>query len=80
MCQIQTDPCHWHLPSTSIRIKSCAAAAADLQHLLKELREDSRKEALWAQGKTGWTGLQIDVFRSWFYEPSSCISSYLETY
>ena len=28
-------------------------------------------------GKTGRTGLQIDVFRR-FYEPNSCVSSYLE--
>ena len=28
-------------------------------------------------GKTGRTGLQIDVFRR-FYEPHSCVSSYLE--
>ena len=24
------------------------------------------------------TGLQTDIFRSWFYEPNSCISSHLE--
>jgi len=34
------------LPSTSTRIKSCAAAAADLQHPLKEPRMESRNEAL----------------------------------
>ena len=34
-CQLQTGTCQGCLPSTSTRIKSCAAAAADLQHLLK---------------------------------------------
>ena len=29
-------------------------------------------------GKTGRTGLKIDIFRSWFYEPNSTISLYLE--
>ena len=78
MCQLQTEPCRWHPPSASIWIKACAAAAADLQHLLTELREECRQEALGAQAKAGWTGLQRDVFRSWFYEPTSCMSSYLE--
>ena len=31
MCQVQMGAWHGHLPSTSTRIKSCAAAAADLQ-------------------------------------------------
>ena len=35
LCQLQTDTCHWHLPSTSTRIKSCATAAADFQHPVK---------------------------------------------
>jgi len=39
------------LPSTSISFKSCAAVAADLQHLLEELRMESRNEALCAPGK-----------------------------
>ena len=37
-CQLQTGTCQGCLPSTSTRIKSCAAAAADLQHLLKGVR------------------------------------------
>jgi len=41
------------LPSTSARIKSCAAAAADLYHSLKEFRVESRNEALCAQGFGG---------------------------
>ena len=28
--------------------------------------------------KTGRIGLQIDIFKSGFYEPNFCISSYLE--
>ena len=50
---------NWHLPSTSTRIKSWAAAAADRQHARKEFRVEIRNEALGALGKTGKTGLQI---------------------
>ena len=46
--------------------------------LWKEFRVESRNEALGALKKIGKTGLQIDIFKSQFYEPSSCISSYLE--
>ena len=38
----------------------------------------ARKEVHCARGKTSRTGLQIDIFRSWFYEPNPFISSYLE--
>ena len=31
-CQPQIGTCHGCLPSTSTRIKSCVAAAADFQH------------------------------------------------
>ena len=41
----QIGTCHGCLPSTSTRIKSCAAAVADLQHPLTELRMESRNEA-----------------------------------
>ena len=46
--------------------------------LWKELRVESRNEALCTLGKTGRTGLQIVIFRSWYYEPNSYISAYLE--
>ena len=39
---------NWHLPSTSTRIKSCAAADADFQHLWKEFRVESRNETLYS--------------------------------
>ena len=59
---------NWHLPSTSTRIKSCAAAATDLQYPWKEFRVDSRNEVLCAWEKIGRTGLQIHIFRrSWFW-------------
>ena len=62
--------------STSTRIKSCAAAAADIQHRLNGVQGGGQK---WGTlGKTGRTGLQTDIFRSRSYEPDSCISSYLE--
>ena len=40
-----------HLPGTSMRIKSCAATAADLQHPLKEFRVEGRNEAFCAPRK-----------------------------
>ena len=46
--------------------------------LWKEFRMERRNEALCAWGKTIRAGLQIDMFRNWFYESNSCISSYLE--
>lgn len=49
-----------HLPSTSVRMKSCAPAAADLRDPLQELRVESGNEAPpCAQGETGRTGLPI---------------------
>jgi len=39
------------LPSISTRIKSWAAAVADLQYSLKEFRVESRNVALCDQGK-----------------------------
>ena len=46
--------------------------------LWKEFRVESGNEALSARGKTVRAGLQIDMFRNWFYESNSYISSYLE--
>ena len=46
----------------------------------KEFRVESGNAVLCAQGKSGGAGLQIDISRSWFYEPNSCISSYLENH
>ena len=39
---------------------------------------ESRYEAVCTQGKIDRTNLQIDIFRRQFYEPNSCVSSYLE--
>ena len=44
----------------------------------KEFRVEVRNEVYYALRKTGTTGLQTDIFRRGFYEPMSCISSYLE--
>ena len=75
----------WHLPSTSTRLQSCAATAADLHHPPEDAQGgDQKRDALcWgggggSRGATGRTGLQRGIFSSCFYEPSSCISSYLE--
>ena len=39
LCQLQIGTCHGHLPSNSTRIKSCAAAADDLQQPLKGVQD-----------------------------------------
>ena len=51
-------PTNWHLPSAFTRIKSCAAAATNLQHPLKGVQVEIRNEVLCALGKTVRTGLQ----------------------
>ena len=61
VCQPQTGTCHECLPSTSTRIKSCAATAADLQQPLKKFMVESRNEALCASRK-----LAGQVFRKIF--------------
>ena len=69
-----------HTP-TSRRVKSYAFAAAAFHSPWKTFVSEIRNEAVCALGETGRTGLQIlHIFRSWFYEPSSCISSYLKKY
>ena len=68
MNNTQTDPCHGHLPSTSAKMKSCAAAAAaDLQHPCKEFSVESRNEALRALEKAGRTGRErVRYFQEMF--------------
>lgn len=67
---------HW--PSTPTRIKSGTSVATDRQ-LPPERRSGCRAETRpLCSGKTGRTGLQIGIFRSWFDQPNSCISLYLE--
>ena len=51
--------------TTSTRIKSCAAAAADLQHPLEEFKVKSRNEALCALGKLAAQVFSLlDILRS----------------
>ena len=60
--QLQIATCQGHLPSASTRIKSCATAAADLQHSLKEFRVESRNKALCALGN--WQDRSSDILRN----------------
>ena len=61
----QVSTTDWHLPFTSTRIKSCAAAAADLQHPLEEFKVKSRNEALCALGKLAAQVFNVlDILRS----------------
>ena len=66
ICQLQIGSWAW------------VAAVADLQHPLKGVQGRDWEWEICALGKIGRTGLQIDIFRRRFYEPNSCISSYLE--
>ena len=53
-------PCYWHLSSTSTKMKSCAATAADFQQSPERssgLRAEIGHSVL--SGKTGRIGLQI---------------------
>ena len=82
LCQLQIGTCHGCLPSTSTRIESRAAAAAGFQHSLKVVQGGQQNLGtlfLGVVGETGRMGLQIDIFRSQFYEPNFCISSYLSS-
>ena len=65
-CQLQIGTCHWHLPPTSTRIKSCAAVAADFQHPLRGVQGGDQKwSTLCSCGGgegTGRTGLHIVIY------------------
>ena len=74
-CLRQIGTCHGPLPPTSTRNRSGAAAAA-LRHPLKGVQGGEQGWGTPYFRKTGRAGLQWDVFRSWFYEPNSCIASY----
>ena len=63
LCQLKTDTCHLHLQRLNHGRCNCC-----FQHPWKEFRVKIRNEALCALGKTGRTGLQIDLFRRRFYE------------
>jgi len=58
--------------SISTRIKSCAAAAADLAHPLKEFNVESRNEAPCAQGRG--RGLAGQVIRQVFFKSPILLS------
>ena len=73
---------NWHLPSTSTRINSYAAAAANLQHSMKGIQGRDQKQGPLYSGEN-WQNKVfrwLDIFRSQFYESNSCISSYLENH
>ena len=52
-------PTNWHLPSTSTRLASGAAAAADLQHPLEGAQGGEQEQGPLCSGETGWTGVQV---------------------
>ena len=56
---LPASPTNWHLPSTSTRIKLWAAAAADLQHLLKGVQGGGQEWGTLCSGKK----LAEQVFR-----------------
>ena len=54
---------NWHLPSISVRLNHEPLQLLTFNIPWKEFRVAIRNEALCALGKTGRTGLQIDIFR-----------------
>ena len=66
-----------HHPQCQLQVGTCHLPLEGLNHVLlqlltfhspwKEFRVEKRKEVLCAQGKTGRTGLQIDIFQSQFF-------------
>lgn len=70
--------CRGHQPSASPGTVSCDAAGAATDSLTcPEEGSGWRIHEAICLRKTGGTGLQIDIFRNWFYEPNLFISSYL---
>jgi len=49
-CQLPSGTCHGHLPSTSTKIKSCASAAAGVQHPLKGVQSLEKKWGILCSG------------------------------
>lgn len=65
MSTTQISVCHGCSSPTSTKIKLCAAAAAELQHPLKEFRAESGNEALCTPGKlAGQVFRKLDILRS----------------
>ena len=64
---------NWHLPSISVRIKSWATAAADLQHPLKGVQGGDQERGTLCSGEDGQNRPSED-----FVSPNSCIFSYPE--
>ena len=71
MCQPQTGTCHVPLQRPNHELLQLAT----FNTLRRELRVELRNGVLCALGKIGRTG-SLDNFR--FYDPDSCIYSYLE--
>ena len=71
---------NWRLDllSASMWIKSWVTIDADLQNPLSGAHGGDQEWGILCSGKTGRTGLEIDIFRRRFYEPNSCIFSYLK--
>ena len=54
-------PANWHLPSTSTRVKSCAAVAADLQHPLKRFQGGEQNWGTLCSGEN-WQNRSVDRY------------------
>ena len=76
-CQLQIGTYHWHLSSTSARIKTCAPVAADFPHPLRGVQGGKQKGplCLWGQGGN-WQNRSADSYIPDFISPifiSPCI-------
>ena len=73
LCQLPIGPCHllWGLNHVLLHLLA-------LNTFLKEVQGGEQKWGTPCSGKTGRTGLQVDIFGSQFHEPDPCISLHLE--
>ena len=72
MYQLQTGTCHLSLPG----LNHVLLQLLIFKTLWNEFRVENRNEALCALGEI-WHNRSSDIFRNWFYEPSSYTSLYL---
>ena len=73
LCQLPIGPCRllWGLNHVLLHLLA-------LNTFLKEVQGGEQKWGTPCSGKTGRTGLQVDIFGSQFHEPDPCISLHLE--
>ena len=73
LCQLPIGPCHLLRGLNHVLLHLLASNT-----FLKGVQGGEQKSGTPCSGKTGRTGLQVDIFGSQFHEPDPCISLHLE--